>query len=1093
MDMDWWEQAQPREEPIYCAAPQNPEDILYLGSDDDLDDATRAAKRRRYEEKGRQYLRGRPLRLFSASLRGPFDKSSGWQNPWIPKNGSLSASSSLRPTITKPAVKASMRRNIHKLEGKADSIPETRGSMQCHLPSPESSRDLQLDDDDSLEPEKRSRIQTWARSVATDALEKDSFWAPAHAEHKPDHAISKRPAGNDWLKSKLSKRSKSDHLSSSALMTPTPAMPLGPIRVIGPPSFTASQNASDLNQQASHPDMETTINTYGAAQGADQLLEEPSQVIAESSCPGWDQLEALHPTSPPSDANILAQPPARNDQSSETSSGLSSLQSSEITSGALTLPNNRAHYISDLKPADTSQGIIEKAAASEDSHTEEADDNFESHLDQSFHYKTRPTRKDAPRPVTAEPAAVVPTSQLTQTGTPVSENHRDSVAYKDQQALADEVGTIYSRSESSGLVSEGAPRLVTKARSGIGNEEIEDKQRPKPPQLPIILGTTEHEIDRSSTAQHDELDDKVWDGRLSTDQGPTNIDHPKSRPTMEDTLESGAACSKGSFSSTIIDGDTTLVADAMVIDNHLSKPDCLQPPERLDAVKYLSNTPLLASLAARASTLVDSRPSLAESHSTDLPLSSVLKKRGIAANASPRHKFDGGEAAVHNLSSQIEWDIGDQATSPPACSPSAAIKRPLSPLISQEAESATENLDQHVPDDDLQQELLATDTRPTATGSILNSKMEPVEEASTLDASIGHITDPPDAVLDQSVVRPSQQSPWGMANADVLLEVKNGRQATNKGVPQPGLPTSPNPASQIPSQQQSPWGSVDAQSVLRPYGSISVASLLNISPQWSLSQLQDTPSNALRARVSSGSFATPQTLQTKEMHEPELSVKSFATFNTPSPKRRSRGHKHPMLSANRLPSTQALADATNTNPWSSPVVRSNRRVSFAPLPCEEKGSAGMASPQASRPASPPPAITPTADDDDTDYRFHKHFDAMKNRGGHPTKLGVQECLVPSDSQQMIMSPEVGAMAEAFREADGFHVPNVLVSTASPHNDEEALPTGSCHQDDKSAVEAPQSPWREESQGFDAVAEVMLNLDDFLNPQWGEESDLGMAM
>ncbi|KAK8134262.1 hypothetical protein PG984_006274 [Apiospora sp. TS-2023a] len=220
MDMDWWEQAQPREEPLHCAAPHNPEDILYLGSDDGLDDATKAAKRRRYEEKGRQYLRGRPLRLFSASLRGPFERTSGWQNPWLPKNGTLSAST-VQPTITKPAVKASMRRNIYKLEGQASSTPETSGSMQCHLPSPESNHDLLLEDYDNLDPDKRSRIQSWAKNVATGALEKDSFWAPANLQTL-DNATNKRPAGNNWLKSKLSKRSKSDHPSSSALMTPTP-------------------------------------------------------------------------------------------------------------------------------------------------------------------------------------------------------------------------------------------------------------------------------------------------------------------------------------------------------------------------------------------------------------------------------------------------------------------------------------------------------------------------------------------------------------------------------------------------------------------------------------------------------------------------------------------------------------------------------------------------------------------------------------------------------------------------------------------------------------------------------------------------------
>lgn len=56
------------------------EDCWLLGSDDELDEATRAVKRRRIETLGESYLQGQPLFIASASLRGPFDK--GWVNPW---------------------------------------------------------------------------------------------------------------------------------------------------------------------------------------------------------------------------------------------------------------------------------------------------------------------------------------------------------------------------------------------------------------------------------------------------------------------------------------------------------------------------------------------------------------------------------------------------------------------------------------------------------------------------------------------------------------------------------------------------------------------------------------------------------------------------------------------------------------------------------------------------------------------------------------------------------------------------------------------------------------------------------------------------
>ncbi|KAJ5184226.1 hypothetical protein N7492_001842 [Penicillium capsulatum] len=51
-----------------------------LGSDDDLDEAGRTAKRRRIERLAESYLQGQPLFILSASLRGPFGQ--GWRNPW---------------------------------------------------------------------------------------------------------------------------------------------------------------------------------------------------------------------------------------------------------------------------------------------------------------------------------------------------------------------------------------------------------------------------------------------------------------------------------------------------------------------------------------------------------------------------------------------------------------------------------------------------------------------------------------------------------------------------------------------------------------------------------------------------------------------------------------------------------------------------------------------------------------------------------------------------------------------------------------------------------------------------------------------------
>lgn len=59
-----------------------PQDVIYASSypSSDDDSNARAAKRRRIEKLGEQYLRGDGLHILSAGLKGPF--CNGWKNPW---------------------------------------------------------------------------------------------------------------------------------------------------------------------------------------------------------------------------------------------------------------------------------------------------------------------------------------------------------------------------------------------------------------------------------------------------------------------------------------------------------------------------------------------------------------------------------------------------------------------------------------------------------------------------------------------------------------------------------------------------------------------------------------------------------------------------------------------------------------------------------------------------------------------------------------------------------------------------------------------------------------------------------------------------
>ena len=72
--------------PVYAdEAPITHDTIVYYDPSDDIvdDERRRAGKRRRIEAHATSYLRGKPLFILSAGLKGPFDD--GWRNPWATK------------------------------------------------------------------------------------------------------------------------------------------------------------------------------------------------------------------------------------------------------------------------------------------------------------------------------------------------------------------------------------------------------------------------------------------------------------------------------------------------------------------------------------------------------------------------------------------------------------------------------------------------------------------------------------------------------------------------------------------------------------------------------------------------------------------------------------------------------------------------------------------------------------------------------------------------------------------------------------------------------------------------------------------------
>ncbi|KAL4977651.1 hypothetical protein BDW66DRAFT_132145 [Aspergillus desertorum] len=115
-----------------CAPLHSDSDTSRLaGSDDELDEAQVSAQRRRIEELGEAYLKGRPLFILSASLRGPLDK--GWVNPWKKKRRNDSGPTEQRVI---PETNSRKRRHHHSppvgLHPKSSATP--RASSHADTP-----------------------------------------------------------------------------------------------------------------------------------------------------------------------------------------------------------------------------------------------------------------------------------------------------------------------------------------------------------------------------------------------------------------------------------------------------------------------------------------------------------------------------------------------------------------------------------------------------------------------------------------------------------------------------------------------------------------------------------------------------------------------------------------------------------------------------------------------------------------------------------------------------------------------------------------------------------------------------------------------
>ncbi|OTB03487.1 hypothetical protein M426DRAFT_321632 [Hypoxylon sp. CI-4A] len=1065
-------------EPIFCDAPSNPEDIVYLSPDAELDEDKMIEKRLRYEAHALRFLHGDSVRIHTASLRGPFDKDSGWKNPWSTKN-----STTKKPPVEslQPAIKHRHLKNAEEstqLYGStANTRPSTSGSTPGYLPSPSSNPELQPPNR-LLETDAKIRIQSWTKEVSSETVvERDPFWVPAKSRRK-------RPAGEDWLKTKLSKRNRLSKLifnTDAPDVTPTNPVPNSSVPIAATETSTYDRHRESAGRSFELTTPSSTTNNSGSevsyARQTRTSLECETTPLQDRPT-GRDELTTATHSRTQSPSTCTAVDDNMYDQPSPGEGQISGQVSKSSTVGHSNRPSEKS----------TSEDIQRGQ--------DEADTDFESYLDRSFHYRTR-SRKQEIDAEELDIPMIIAQSEPTKTRAPKSPVREDKVVAtfvetKKQPQLL-QVPSLEQTTKESVLVTKESIHIPIAPCKEVENAEGSKESVSSQPVIKeevLNIGRVKHADDGLAisnkgidpTAFAENNSPKGYSNsarRIDYMKIDTIINPPISQIAIEALrieIEGARHDSLGAFqddscTSKALPKDEATQKVDVPDDYRASRTDLPKPEPLLDDGPTLIGDPMdfdinipprvLAKLpeAAEAHDLVQDYKSDTESISVMVPLSQVEWGLEEVGNNSTKEVDDVAEDKPNIPFAKIESHS----------EPDNPVQTPLP--------AAPEILERQSP--------WVFELPPGADLTVERIKSEPIDnEPSNFSYPFQHpFSSPLISHHTSPKIKPSQQSPWG---SKLIESARLGLQGHHSSPPKSTTPVGTSPIIVLSQKPQSPWAQTDraiiSSSDYPPISSTPTITHQELPQSWPQSDIITTePENQVSGYPAAPPATPPRALRpSARTPDLERSIKSFAMFNTPSPKRR------PQNSIRQYPSSGVpggiLSGAAHSNPWAS--QRPNRRVSFASFPNEGDINTPPRR-NATRAASPPPPPRAVVDleDEDTGNNFQNHFDVMKQRTrGESVRPRFRPQLLPSSSQQKPMTPKVSAMADAFQQADA-HLAvahsDVMMEVAEEAAEEDV---------DQDMVDVEQSPWQKDTQGTDVVADVMGNLDEFLG-SWDVEAEL----
>ncbi|KAI0534511.1 hypothetical protein GGR58DRAFT_482475 [Xylaria digitata] len=1026
-ETDAWRQTCLDNESIYCPEPLplDSNDIICRGSDDETDQRIKNAKTLRYEKHGRCYLRGEPLRILSSSLRGPFDKASGWQNPWLPKPTSQHAQcleNPYQPPVASSIVRYESDIPVDEISSEDDGIiQDVDDSMECHLPSPQSYENLDFLDSPPRS-ERRFRIESWAGNVREGVLEKDEFWAPSHdfVDHNAE-PTGKRAANRDWLKRRPAKRQR-PNASQSTAATSTPT-PLHTAQL----KAKSSQDTA-IGRKAANRSFEMTTPSSSPNQ---RPREPPSSIDHQ---PGASYEEGGHPVSStmPTEDGWASAPPVRSRR--EESQGEDDGNSEDGQVG---------EQAAEPAPEEISglEEVCQNRPQSQTSHSDEEPEetsDFQKFADESFCYQARQLKR----------ATSLATSSAK---APLSPKHGDAaMVLPDIDTRESRSNTMCDYSNADDVENVDGPN----EQPGSVTIDIRSDHPIAPTLGPDPCLPQFHETMFQSCDTADPSADITYASGVNI-RGPLSditSNELASRlntcnPIPQTILEVGEA--KGTDSEPFFDEGVTLIGDPADVE----EPGDITLGQQNPGYYYSDVSFLLQQYAISATTMANNRQ---RSQSYDVTISNNTN--------------DAASYAIATAPQQEAVEL-QLTTSEPT---NRSSQKDAGSLVA--SDETIVDQDEDTPQIPTEDRIVPAEQQSpwpllrTVSGSSQPNNddiQQAKEELRELPAQPIAMLDSPALILSSQAIRPSQQSPWTREATESMNATKLGGSV--------GMDTAvvmnielhgTFPSSPLPEVQEHAW-----------FASSPAISPVPGKPSPVPSGHQSLESNVIReedsmAAIQNFPYTPVPQIARQSTPDGEVSIRSFSNFNFSSPQRPlcppSNSVRRSILSSKRSSGTR-----TST--------KSTRRVLFAPLPDEQQDDGSQLSTK-SRAASPPPPKLVDLEEENVDGKYRNHFDAMNRRlSTHGTpNLRYRQRLLPSSSQQKPESPSVEAMARAFREADARQLGGTDNTVQDTKTDGGEL--------DERIEERPQSPWQHDSEGIDDVAAVIGNLNQFLDV-WDVDTEI----